>query len=70
MIFSVLYLDVDNFKAYSDAYGFSHGDRAIKLIADILMDNVRHLAPGMIYRAHRRDDFVVITDRAWMLVKI
>jgi diguanylate cyclase (GGDEF)-like protein len=63
MIFSVLYLDVDNFKAYSDAYGFSHGDRAIKLIADILMDNVRTFGSRNDFIGHiGGDDFVVITD--------
>jgi diguanylate cyclase (GGDEF)-like protein len=63
MIFSVLYLDVDNFKAYNDAYGFSHGDRAIKLIADILMDNVRTFGSRNDFIGHiGGDDFVVITD--------
>ena len=63
IIFSVLYLDVDNFKAYNDVYGFSHGDRAIKLIADILMDNVRTFGSRNDFIGHiGGDDFVVITD--------
>lgn len=63
IIFSVLYLDVDNFKAYNDVYGFSHGDRAIKLIADILMDNVRTFGSRNVFIGHiGGDDFVVITD--------
>jgi len=63
MIFSVLYLDVDNFKAYNDVYGFSHGDRAIKLIADILMDNVKSFGSKNDFIGHiGGDDFVVITD--------
>jgi diguanylate cyclase (GGDEF)-like protein len=62
MIFSVLYLDVDNFKAYNDAYGFSRGDSAIKLIADILMDNVRTFGTKSDFLGHiGGDDFVVIT---------
>lgn len=62
MIFSVLYLDVDNFKAYNDAYGFSRGDSAIKLIADILMDNVRTFGSKSDFLGHiGGDDFVVIT---------
>jgi diguanylate cyclase (GGDEF)-like protein len=62
MIFSVLYLDVDNFKAYNDAYGFSRGDSAIKLIADILMDNVRTFGSKNDFIGHvGGDDFVVIT---------
>jgi diguanylate cyclase (GGDEF)-like protein len=63
IIFSVLYLDVDNFKAYNDVRGFSHGDRAIKLIADILMDNVRTFGSRNVFIGHiGGDDFVVITD--------
>ncbi|NLH97275.1 MAG: response regulator [Clostridiaceae bacterium] len=63
MIFSVVYLDVDNFKAYNDVYGFSHGDRAIKLIADILLDNVRAFGTKDDFIGHiGGDDFVVITD--------
>jgi diguanylate cyclase (GGDEF)-like protein len=63
MIFSVIYLDVDNFKAYNDAYGFSHGDRAIKLIADILLDNVRTFGGKNDFIGHiGGDDFVVISD--------
>jgi len=63
MIFSVLYLDVDNFKAYNDVYGFSHGDRAIKLIADILMYNVKTFGSKNDFIGHiGGDDFVVITD--------
>jgi len=65
MIFSILYLDVDNFKAYNDVYGFSHGDRAIKLIADILMDNVKTFGSKNDFIGHiGGDDFVVITDPA------
>ncbi len=63
MIFSVLYLDVDNFKAYNDAYGFSRGDSAIKLIADILMDNVRTFGSKSDFTGHiGGDDFVVVTS--------
>jgi diguanylate cyclase (GGDEF)-like protein len=63
MIFSIIYIDVDNFKAYNDVYGFSHGDRAIKLIADILLDNIRTFGSKNDFIGHiGGDDFVVITD--------
>ncbi len=63
MIFSILYLDVDNFKAYNDAYGFSRGDSAIKLIADILMDNVRTFGSKNDFTGHiGGDDFVIVTS--------
>jgi len=60
--FAVLYLDLDNFKAYNDAYGFTSGDRAIKLTSDIITSNVQ-LAnnPGDFVGHIGGDDFVVIT---------
>lgn len=36
--FALLYVDLDNFKAFNDAYGFARGDRAIHLLADVLAD--------------------------------
>ncbi|MDP4093074.1 MAG: response regulator [Bacillota bacterium] len=61
-LFSVLYLDLDNFKAYNDVYGFSSGDRAIKLTADIITDNVRSFGVQSDFIGHiGGDDFVVIT---------
>ena len=35
--FSVLYLDLDNFKAYNDVYGFLNGDEIIKFTADTII---------------------------------
>ena len=62
LLFSVLYLDVDNFKAYNDVYGFARGDTAIKLIADILMDTVSAFGSQSDFIGHiGGDDFVVIT---------
>lgn len=38
--YSIMYIDIDNFKAYNDAYGFANGDLVIKLLADILKDSI------------------------------
>ena len=38
--FAMLYLDLDNFKAYNDTYGFSKGDEIIKFTARIITKNV------------------------------
>lgn len=38
--FSMLYLDLDNFKAYNDIYGFFKGDEIIKFAAKVIMKNV------------------------------
>ena len=62
-IFSVLYIDLDNFKAYNDVYGFSSGDRAIKLTADILHDSVSLFGePGDFIGHIGGDDFVIVTS--------
>ncbi len=61
-LFAVLYLDLDNFKAYNDVYGFTSGDRAIKLTADIIVSNVHMVNnPGDFIGHIGGDDFVVIT---------
>jgi len=60
--FAVIYLDVDNFKAYNDAYGFARGDRVIKIIADILVNVVHSKGSRGDFIGHiGGDDFVIIT---------
>ena len=57
--YSVAYLDIDNFKAYNDVYGFENGDLVIKLLAGILREHV----PADQFVGHvGGDDFVVIMD--------
>ena len=36
----MLYLDLDNFKAYNDVYGFLNGDEIIKFTARTIADNI------------------------------
>ena len=36
----MLYLDLDNFKAFNDVYGFSKGDEIIKFTARIISKNI------------------------------
>ena len=60
---AVLYLDVDNFKAYNDVYGFARGDRCIKLIADIITDNVHFYGLQSDFIGHiGGDDFIIIAE--------
>ena len=55
--YSVAYVDIDNFKAYNDIYGFENGDLVIKLLADIL----RNYISDEHFIGHiGGDDFVVI----------
>ena len=60
--FAVLYLDLDNFKAFNDVYGFAHGDEAIKLVARASVDAVRRRGTPEDFVGHiGGDDFIVIT---------
>ncbi len=62
MLFAVIYGDLDNFKAYNDVYGFASGDRAIKLTADIIVDNVHNYGNQGDFIGHiGGDDFVLIS---------
>lgn len=61
-LFAVIYGDLDNFKAYNDVYGFASGDRAIKLTADIIVDNAHNFGNQGDFIGHvGGDDFVIIT---------
>lgn len=72
MLFAVIYGDLDNFKAYNDVYGFASGDRAIKLTADIIIDNVHNYGNQGDFIGHiGGDDFVIVTtpDKAEAICK-
>ena len=61
--FQVLYLDLDNFKAYNDVYGFLNGDEIIKLTSKIITKNVHALEESDVFVGHiGGDDFVAIVD--------
>lgn len=61
--FSVLYCDLNNFKAYNDTYGFLKGDDVIKLTADIITDTVKKLGNKDDFLGHiGGDDFIAITS--------
>lgn len=58
--FSVLYLDLDNFKAYNDVYGFLKGDKIIQYTADVIQDEI-HTDGGNGFVGHvGGDDFIAI----------
>ncbi|MDD4370380.1 MAG: EAL and GGDEF domain-containing protein [Anaerostipes sp.] len=55
--FAIIYLDLDNFKAYNDAYGFNNGDLMIQLVADIMKESISDSN----FKGHiGGDDFVVV----------
>jgi len=61
--FAVIYLDLDNFKAFNDVYGFTHGDEAIQLLARVTVDAVRRRGTANDFVGHiGGDDFIVVTQ--------
>ncbi len=58
----VLYLDLDNFKAFNDVYGFVQGDEAIRLTAQVLVDAVRRNDDGGFVGHIGGDDFIAVTN--------
>ena len=59
--FSVLYLDLDNFKAYNDVYGFLKGDEIIEFTADTIVNQVHTDEIENTFVGHiGGDDFVAI----------
>lgn len=60
--FAVLYLDLDNFKAFNDVYGFTHGDEAIQLLARVTVEVVRRRGTPEDFVGHiGGDDFIAVT---------
>ncbi|MBR3162494.1 MAG: diguanylate cyclase [Clostridia bacterium] len=61
--FSVLYLDLDNFKAYNDVYGFLKGDHIISFTADVITSCIHELANEHSFIGHiGGDDFIAIVE--------
>ncbi|USB32984.1 GGDEF domain-containing protein [Paenibacillus sp. YPG26] len=58
--FSVLYFDLDHFKAYNDIYGFKEGDKLIQATASILRRNVSQ--PDYFVGHIGGDDFIAILN--------
>ncbi len=61
--FALLYVDLDNFKAFNDHYGFTRGDEALKLAANCCRDAATDKVGGQAFVGHiGGDDFVVIVS--------
>ena len=59
---AVLYVDLDNFKAFNDAYGWIQGDRVIKALAAILRAAVQQCGKKDDFVGHiGGDDFIVLS---------
>lgn len=62
--YAMLYIDLDNFKAYNDIYGFSNGDEIIKFTANTISSNVFKNDEGECnFVGHiGGDDFIAIVE--------
>ena len=59
--FSMIYFDLDNFKAYNDIYGFLNGDEIIKFTARTIIKNIHMSTNEEKFVGHiGGDDFVAI----------
>lgn len=62
MPLALLYADLDNFKIFNDTYGFSHGDRAILLLAQAIQTSVMRYGGIEEFTGHiGGDDFAVLS---------
>jgi diguanylate cyclase (GGDEF)-like protein len=61
--FALMYIDIDDFKAFNDHYGFLRGDEAIKLLARCASEAVKtHGGPDAFLGHIGGDDFVAVVD--------
>ncbi|MDD2773887.1 MAG: response regulator [Elusimicrobiales bacterium] len=59
--FAVLYVDLNQFKAFNDGYGFDAGDKVLKAIANILVNQTRQCDRDNGFIGHiGGDDFIVV----------
>ncbi|MEQ4539168.1 MAG: bifunctional diguanylate cyclase/phosphodiesterase [Billgrantia sp.] len=62
-VFTAVYCDLDNFKAYNDAYGYARGDRVILALAQLLDEQVGKT--GFIGHIGGDDFMLLLDDAGW-----
>ncbi|MBI4350642.1 MAG: response regulator [Elusimicrobia bacterium] len=61
--FAFFHIDIDNFKAFNDVYGFARGDEVIRKTAEFLVDALAQEGSSEDFAGHiGGDDFVAVTD--------
>ena len=61
--YAFMYMDIDQFKAYNDRYGYGCGDDAIRLLADLLVATTENVGTREDFVGHiGGDDFVLVCD--------
>ncbi len=60
--FAVIYIDMNDFKAFNDYYGFIKGDELIRSTARVLLESIKELGYNDDFIGHiGGDDFIIIT---------
>ncbi len=59
-VYSMIFIDIDNFKSYNDNYGHETGDEVLKVISNDIKNSIRSL--DIVYR-YGGDEILVILDR-------
>jgi len=63
--FSLLYIDLSNFKSFNDKYGFATGDKIIEFTAKLLQNIIKKFGVNSDFVGHiGGDDFIVITENS------
>ena len=61
--FALLHIDLDDFKAFNDYYGFLRGDRAIRLLSECARDALTERTRSSYFLGHLGgDDFIAVVD--------
>ena len=69
--FAALYIDLDNFKAFNDKYGFERGDAVIKMTATILKDVIAEYGGKESFLGHiGGDDFIILLNENVLVVPV
>lgn len=60
---AVCHLDLRQFKAFNDKYGFEHGDKVIKFTGEVITKTTREIGSESDFVGHiGGDDFIIICD--------
>jgi diguanylate cyclase (GGDEF)-like protein len=60
--FSIIFVDLDNFKSYNDKYGFEKGDSVLLYTANLLKDGLKEYSDDDAFLGHiGGDDFIIFT---------
>jgi diguanylate cyclase (GGDEF)-like protein len=64
-VLSLLFVDIDRFKAYNDTYGHQAGDDTLAAVARCIADNIRRPADSA--ARYGGEEFIVVLAPRWSL---